>query len=300
MACRAINLGIIGLSCGNGHPYSWSAIFNGYNQEYMKDCSFPVIPQYLGKQSFPEDAISGARVTCVWTQDPDLSRHISKASNIDNVVDDYHDFIGQVDAVLLARDDCKNHIHFARPFLEAGLPVYIDKPIALSQASLDELFFLQRYEGQIFSCSAYRYSPDVPCYKQIEKKIGKIKIVHSYIAKDWRHYAIHLIDPILSCFSLYNQQCQVKNVSSGDVHTAIVEWENGLLTTISTLGSCNIAPKILCIGENGVETIEFSSTFYAFKRTLEMFLHGILAKETITKYSELSKAVYILEQGNVF
>ena len=28
-----IRLGIIGMTEGNGHPYSWSAIFNGYNPE---------------------------------------------------------------------------------------------------------------------------------------------------------------------------------------------------------------------------------------------------------------------------
>lgn len=26
-----ISLGIIGMTPGNGHPYSWSAIFNGYD-----------------------------------------------------------------------------------------------------------------------------------------------------------------------------------------------------------------------------------------------------------------------------
>ena len=41
-----LRLGIIGISEGNGHPYSWSAIFNGYNHEYAQDCPFPVIPDY--------------------------------------------------------------------------------------------------------------------------------------------------------------------------------------------------------------------------------------------------------------
>ena len=45
-----IKIGIIGMSHGNGHPYSWSAIVNGYDHEYMKDCPFPVIQDYLKKQ----------------------------------------------------------------------------------------------------------------------------------------------------------------------------------------------------------------------------------------------------------
>jgi len=31
-----IKLGIIGTSQGNGHPYSYSAIFNGYNKNEVK------------------------------------------------------------------------------------------------------------------------------------------------------------------------------------------------------------------------------------------------------------------------
>ena len=63
-----LKLGIIGLSEGNGHPYSWSAIFNGYDHNSMKDCGYPVIPEYLKKQNWPNDQIKDARVTSVWTQ----------------------------------------------------------------------------------------------------------------------------------------------------------------------------------------------------------------------------------------
>lgn len=32
---KEIRLAILGLSPGNGHPYSWSAMFNGYDKELM-------------------------------------------------------------------------------------------------------------------------------------------------------------------------------------------------------------------------------------------------------------------------
>ena len=41
-------------------------IFNGFDERYMNDCPFPVIPEYLAAQNFPEDAIQGAKVTHVW------------------------------------------------------------------------------------------------------------------------------------------------------------------------------------------------------------------------------------------
>ena len=48
---------MIGSTIGNGHPYSWSAMFNGYNRELMtKECPFAGIPAYLNKQ--PADTLT--------------------------------------------------------------------------------------------------------------------------------------------------------------------------------------------------------------------------------------------------
>ncbi len=156
-----LKLGVIGLSEGNGHPYSWSAIFNGYDLEAMEHCGYPVIPRYLERQSWPECRIDGAEVVAIWTQDIEQSKHIAKAAHIKEVVENYSDMIGKVDAVLLARDDAENHLKYAEPFLRAGLPIYIDKPIAVSVAALDKLYSLQQYNGQIFTCSALRYSQEL-------------------------------------------------------------------------------------------------------------------------------------------
>ncbi|MDD5596811.1 MAG: hypothetical protein PHV82_02635 [Victivallaceae bacterium] len=50
-------------------PYSWAAIFNGYDKNAMADWPFPVIPQYFGERK-PEDiGICDAKVTHIWTQD---------------------------------------------------------------------------------------------------------------------------------------------------------------------------------------------------------------------------------------
>ena len=75
-----IRLGVIGLSSGNGHPYSWPAIFNGYDPVAMEGCGFPIIPRYLEKQQFPKDAIAEAKVTHVWAQDKKIASNIAKAS----------------------------------------------------------------------------------------------------------------------------------------------------------------------------------------------------------------------------
>lgn len=124
-----LKLGVIGMSEGNGHPYSWSAIFNGFDMEFMKNCPFSSIPDYLSEQQFPTDFLTqDAEVTHIYTQDISISEHIAKSSLVKNIVQNPKEMIGKIDALLLARDDAENHMKYAKDFLDAGIPIYIDKP----------------------------------------------------------------------------------------------------------------------------------------------------------------------------
>ena len=125
-----IKLGLMGISKGNGHPSSWAAIINGYDKKLMINCGFPVIPEYLSEHKFPEASIKTMKVSHIWTQDIQISQKIAKTTFIPNIVANYEDMIGHVDGILLARDDAENHLTFSKPFLNAGLPIFIDKPLA--------------------------------------------------------------------------------------------------------------------------------------------------------------------------
>ena len=125
-----MKLGIIGGSEGNGHPYSWSAIINGYNEERMEECEYSSIPRYLKENSVKVGKINGVKVSHVWTQDISKTKKIAELTYIDKKCSHWDEMIDQVDGLLLARDDSENHIKYAEQFLRKGIPVYIDKPVA--------------------------------------------------------------------------------------------------------------------------------------------------------------------------
>ena len=81
---KKIALAMLGMVDGNGHPYSWSAIFNGYDPEAMASCPFAGIPEYLDKQPKHTLGIPGAKVTHIWTDDPADAVAVAKASLIPN------------------------------------------------------------------------------------------------------------------------------------------------------------------------------------------------------------------------
>jgi hypothetical protein len=97
-----IQLAMLGMVEGNGHPYSWSAMFNGYDEEKMLACPYAVINDYLSKEPKDTLQIEGANVTHIWTDDPKDAEIISDTCFIPNVVSDPTDVIGEVDAVIIS------------------------------------------------------------------------------------------------------------------------------------------------------------------------------------------------------
>jgi len=295
---KELKLGILGLSEGNGHPYSWSAIFNGYNHKAMSDCPFPVIPKYLAKQQFPQDSIKEGRVTHIWTQDKLISKHIAEACNIDNIVDNYLDLIGKVDAILLARDDAKLHYEMSVPFLRAGLPIYIDKPLATSVEMAKKIYSLQQFEGQIFTCSALSYAKEFQLTDKEINQIGLIKYVDACVMKDWDKYGTHIIEPVLKIIGEQGRIMNIKNAGTEDKKIVIVNWESGLHVTFSALGNIPSPITIRVFGSNMFTEMVFADTFFAFKSALKAFV-DVVSKRQDPPAKELAlNVVKIIEGGN--
>jgi predicted dehydrogenase len=291
-----LRLGVIGLSEGNGHPYSWSAIFNGYDPEIMAECPFAAIPAYLAKRRFPEDQLPGARVTQVWTQDLSASRHIARAARIPTVARDFRDMLGGVDALLLARDDAEHHLGFAEAFLEAGIPVYVDKPAALSLAALDKLFECAIVPAQIFSCSALRFADELRLTAEEARAIGPLKHISGVTPKTWERYAAHVVDPILS-FVGPGQVTAGRSVVDRGAVTLSVDWSSGLKGKICATGRASGKISLTYQGERGSLEKVFGDPFLAFRAALQSFISGARLRKSDTPYDHLKSVVELIEMG---
>ncbi|WP_051416425.1 Gfo/Idh/MocA family oxidoreductase [Asinibacterium sp. OR53] len=294
-----IKLGILGMSEGNGHPYSWSAIFNGYKDQYMKDCPFPAIYNYLKKQHFPDDTINEATVTHIWTADRLLSEHIANASEITHISDKYEDMIGHVDGVLLARDDAENHYEMSKPFIEAGLPIYIDKPIAYDVPTAERILHLKRYDHQIFSCTSLRYAKEFMIDEQISKKVGVIKFIDAEVPKSWNKYAIHVIEPILQIIGFDVDVLKYNVIDTNEGKIVTIVFSKNITCVIKAITESKSPISILLSGNNGFHEMVFENSFEAFKTSLKKFINVIKKAEENIPIKETLKVVDIIQKGNI-
>lgn len=287
------------MSDGNGHPYSWSAICNGYSPVDMMACGFPVIPQYLSEQSWPEARLSDLEVSHVWTQDRAISNKIAKACLIPNIVGMPEEMIGKIDGLLLARDDAENHLKIVAPFLKAGIPVYIDKPIALNIDALDAIYDLQKYDGQIFSCSALRFAEEFQLTSEVKSRLGNIRHIEAVTPKSWEKYAVHIIEPTIEMLkesTIFNSYLIDGFTHGGS--SVFVKFENGVSARFTALGSEAMAPLSLRVfGDEGWVDLVFSDAFTAFKKAISEFLDGIKTSSVKSPYNFNKQVVSIIEKG---
>jgi hypothetical protein len=263
----------------------------------MEDCGFPVIPRYLELQKWPDAALPQARVTHVWTQDPDLSAHVAKASRIDTVLANPFDMIGEVDGVLLARDDAETHAHFARPFLKAGIPVYIDKPLALTVAEAERLFAMAPQPGQLFSCSALRYGAEFQFNDGLRAEIGDVRHIVATTPKSWDTYAVHVIEPLLGMLDADDTIEKSQVFRHGDSTQLTLLWRSGVQTTIYSLGNVACPVGFRIIGDKGWCDLTFADTFTAFRFALSEFVTGVLAQEDRIPREFTLGVIQIIERG---
>lgn len=192
-----IEVGVLGSSEGNGHPFSFSAIINGFDSEAMCKAGWPGIARYLSQHTMPcSTDLSGARVTSVWCPDVSESALLCEATRINRIVEHPRDMVDVVDAVMILRDDWVSHLPLARPFLRRGIPVFVDKPLTLSRKELPELRgFLN--DGQLMSCSGLRFAPELSALGDcVQQQQRQGQYVRAVVPKDLGRYGIHIIEMI--------------------------------------------------------------------------------------------------------
>ena len=210
-------------------------------------------------------------VTHVWTEDRSVSERIAAASMIPNVVDSSLDMVGSVDGILLARDDAEQHFRFAEPFLRAGLPVYIDKPFALTERDALRLLDTRTSPGQIYSCSSLRYAKELALSADELAVIGTIRHIVATVPKDWDRYAIHALEPALVLVPGRGTPRVIRKMSVGQTTSVSVEYTGGVCISIHALGAVAAPIALRVIGELGWKDLVFHDSFSAFKAALEGF-----------------------------
>ncbi|MBB3140062.1 Gfo/Idh/MocA family protein [Halomonas organivorans] len=262
------------MSDGNGHPFSFSAIINGYHDGGLRAAGWPGIYDYVRRRHGSEFGVGDLHVTHAWTQDPEQTASLCAACRIPRAVTHPGELLGEVDAVIIARDDHASHRPLAAPFLESDVPVFIDKPLTLD---LDELRYFVPYmeQGLLMSCSGMRYARELDTWRAGQVDLGELMLVRGTIVNDWERYGVHLLDAILP---LMPSRPESVRPLSGTHDTLEVVMKDGVTIRIDALGAVPAIFRIEWLGSRHISSVDITDNFTMFRRTLWEFWRQLVER----------------------
>ncbi len=148
------------------------------------------------------------------------------------IVGSIDELLTKVDAVLLESVDGRPHLAQVTPVFKAGKRVFIDKPLAASLEDARKIVQLSKETGTpFFSCSSYRFHPDIPRLRD-NPGVGKVTKVQasSPFSKlefhpDLYFYGIHGIEALYAVMGRGCVSVSRKTENGADITTG--QWKDG-------------------------------------------------------------------------
>ena len=192
-----------------------------------------------------EQWVEGARVTMGWPGESAIApaevikerTEILRKYGVE-IVDDPKEMIGKVDGVLIEAVDGSVHLERARPFLEAGVPMFVDKPFACSLKDAVEMAELARKKDvPIFSSSSLRYALEVVEVEEKADEFGKVLGAHAWSPAPTHprnpglfHYGIHGVETL---YALMGRGCEsLRCIHTDDAEVVVGKWRDGRIGVV--------------------------------------------------------------------
>jgi hypothetical protein len=291
-----LRLAMLGMIPGNGHPFSWSSIINGYDPAALARCPYPGITAYMSAHPPETVGIPGAQVTHLWTDDPAEAPLVAATALIPHIVKQPEDVIGEVDAVVIATDDGFDHVRRARPFIEAGLPVFVDKPLATSVEDLRTFIAWEKAGARFLSSSGLRYAPELDAHLGGKSGLGALRWVSNVTAKTWERYGIHALEPV---FRLTGPGfMSVRLETAPGLEVAHLTHRSGTQVTLPVIydGGATFGTMQLC-GQQGLASFRLVDTYTAFRRQLVVFVDFLGTGRTEYPFTETVELMAVIIAG---
>lgn len=150
------------------------------------------------------------------------------------VAKSYDEFVGKVDGIMVTARHGDNHYKYARPYIASGIPMFIDKPITISeQEAVTFKEELIKNGVRVSGGSVCKYPDFVQELKKHvqEKTYGTvyggtlrapIKNINEY--GDFFFYSQHMVQVMCEIFGYYPNS--VKTFVNGDVTNCIVRYDD--------------------------------------------------------------------------
>jgi len=261
-----LRIGIVG-GAGAWHARSFSEMFNGFDEELASKNGYPI---YRAR-------VEGAKVTHVWDEDEAQAKLLARICHVDRVASNMEEMIDEVDGVIVADDTTMKHQRRAIPFLKAGMPTMIDKPLSTDIGEAVELIALaRRYRAPFMSCSALRYAKEVEEFKRGMEGLGEILTGNSICSGDLIYYGVHALEQLYVVIGP-GIRC-VQNVGESGKDIVVITMKDERIFLLSVYKAISYLFQMNLYGTKGWSEVRVEDSDYFYSRMLESFVVMVKTK----------------------
>ena len=280
-----ITLGIVG-GAGAWHAKSFSEIINGYDKKKLpKDW-----PNYKKKD------FNGVRVSHIWDEKKEDAQLLAIICNIENVVDRKEDIIGKVDGIIVADDCTMKHQKRAIPFLKAGIPTFIDKPLSTDIKEAEEIIGVAKgHKAPMMSCSALRYAKEIEDFKEKKEEIGDILTGFAICKGELVFYGIH---PMEALYTIVGHGIKsVRNIGSEGKDIVVITYKDGRKFTLTVYEAIGYLFQVNLYGTDGWRQITIEDADYFYSNMLKHFIEMVRTGKEPFPPEETLEVIKVLTLG---
>ena len=243
-------------------------------------------------------AYSDIKVTAVWGEDQEASQNIHDKCGV--AIMKPEAMLPNVDAVMVTSRNGKLHPGYVRPFIEAGKPAFIDKPIANDAREADEVMDLAQRKGiPLTGGSSLKLVDGTLAAKAFaQDQADKGELIGGYVFAPvsmvneyggFYFYASHLVEIALTVFGYTPLSATAFRGSSGV--SAILEYAVFNVSLQFTDSVYNYGSVVL--GKSGCDMRQITLA-NAYDREVAHFAEMLKTGRMPQPYSELAMPVHVL------
>lgn len=263
------------------------------------------------------DHVPGARVTAAFKGgSPDIPSSADRVENFTKTLtgeygvtlyDSIEEMCRHVDVVMLESVDGRPHLKQVIPVFEAGLPVFIDKPVAGSLKDAIEIHKLSKKHGvPCWSSSSLRYYPGVVEVAEAAK--GKLKGAISYGPAslepnhpDFFWYGIHPTEALFTVMGPGVKSVTRTFTPDHDVITGT--WEDGKVGVVYGIRNSKAAYQVTAFGTDQIVAQKQGGNYTPMLREVVQFFRTgkvpVPMEETIEIYAFMEAADESKRRGGI-
>ena len=170
------------------------------------------------------DGYSDIEVVGVYSNEPEAVKKLNEKYGV-AILENYTDAVGKVDGLIITARHGDLHYEYAKPYIESGIPMFIDKPVTIKEDEAVEMMQAFKSHGVRFSGgSSLKHDAGVKALKKEREENVDGKTLGGFVRAPldmasvyggFYFYAPHLVEVVSEIFGRYPES--VRAEKKGDV-----------------------------------------------------------------------------------